>query len=181
MSENIGGFASRVGEVSGWLGKKLYKGAQIIAWDHETNSGSVFVASGIDQHPDRGYDWKKVGGFVIRDYEMGVILQNGKYVGDLAAGMYKLEKKMKAPGCEIIWLSKQEFKILWGTGNVYTSDNLMVGGFGVINIRLIVQYIDVAVFGRAEGQINNIIFMEKHVIQYSSQKWYSCEPSINRS
>jgi len=34
---------------------------------------------------------------------------------------------------------------------------IIVGGFGVINIKLIVPYIDVAVFGRAEGQINDII------------------------
>lgn len=34
---------------------------------------------------------------------------------------------------------------------------VIIGGFGVINIKLIVSYIDVAVFGRAEGQINDII------------------------
>ncbi|MHA1169182.1 MAG: SPFH domain-containing protein, partial [Candidatus Hodarchaeales archaeon] len=138
MSENIGGFVSHVGDFSNWLGKKLYKGAQVISWDHNKNKGSIFIASGIDQASDAtsGYDWKKVGGFVVRDYEMAVILQNGKYVGDLGAGMYKLEKKMKAPGCEIIWMSKQEFKILWGTGNVYTLDNIMVGGFGVVNVRI---------------------------------------------
>ncbi|MFW9994834.1 MAG: SPFH domain-containing protein [Candidatus Odinarchaeota archaeon] len=135
MSEKVGGFASRVGDFSGWLGKK-YKGEQIVSWDHDKNIGSIFIASGVDQNPDRGYDWKKVGGFIIRDYEMAVILQNGKYVGDLGAGMYKLEKKMKDPGCEIIWLSKEEFKILWGTGNVYTADNLMIGGHGVVNVRI---------------------------------------------
>ena len=43
----------------------------------------------------------------------------------------------------------------------YVTDNvtaeIIVGGFGVINIRLIHRYIDVAVFGRAEGQINAIL------------------------
>lgn len=34
---------------------------------------------------------------------------------------------------------------------------IIVGGFGVINIRLIKPYIDVACFGRGEGQINDII------------------------
>ncbi|GAH44339.1 unnamed protein product, partial [marine sediment metagenome] len=34
---------------------------------------------------------------------------------------------------------------------------IVIGGFGVINIKLIVPYIDVAVFGRAEGQINEIL------------------------
>ena len=34
---------------------------------------------------------------------------------------------------------------------------IIVGGFGVVNIKLITKYIDVAVFGRAEGQINDII------------------------
>ncbi|MHA2298624.1 MAG: SPFH domain-containing protein [Candidatus Hodarchaeales archaeon] len=135
MSEKVGGFASRVGDFSGWFGKK-YKGEQVVSWDHDKQVGSVFFASGIDQSPDRGYDWKKVGGFIVRDYEMAVILQNGKYVGDLAAGMYKLEKKMKTPGCEIIWLSKEEFKILWGTGNVYAADNLMIGGHGIVNVRI---------------------------------------------
>ena len=34
---------------------------------------------------------------------------------------------------------------------------IIIGGFGVINIKLIVKYINVAVFGRAEGQINDIV------------------------
>ena len=34
---------------------------------------------------------------------------------------------------------------------------VIAGGFGVINIRLIKRHIDVAVFGRAEGQINAIL------------------------
>jgi hypothetical protein len=34
---------------------------------------------------------------------------------------------------------------------------VIVGGFGVINIKLIVNYIDVAVFGRAEGQITEVL------------------------
>lgn len=34
---------------------------------------------------------------------------------------------------------------------------VIVGGFGVCNIKLILPYIDIAVFGRAEGQINKII------------------------
>jgi hypothetical protein len=34
---------------------------------------------------------------------------------------------------------------------------IIIGGFGVININMIVDYIDIAVFGRAEGQINEII------------------------
>ena len=53
---------------------------------------------------------------------------------------------------------------------------IIVGGFGVINIKLIVRYIDVAVFGRAEGQINEIIngFTFKNVWR----KEY--DPEINR-
>lgn len=34
---------------------------------------------------------------------------------------------------------------------------VIIGGFGVCNINLLLPYIDVAVFGRAEGQINQII------------------------
>ena len=34
---------------------------------------------------------------------------------------------------------------------------LIVGGFGVCNVKLIANYIDVAVFGRGEGQINKVI------------------------
>lgn len=34
---------------------------------------------------------------------------------------------------------------------------VIVGGFGVCNIRLIIPYIDIACFGRGEGQINDII------------------------
>ena len=34
---------------------------------------------------------------------------------------------------------------------------VVIGGFGVINIKLVVPYIDIAVFGRAEGQINDIL------------------------
>ena len=37
------------------------------------------------------------------------------------------------------------------------TSKIIVGGFGVINIKLIIPYIDVAVFGRAEGIINEII------------------------
>jgi len=34
---------------------------------------------------------------------------------------------------------------------------LVIGGFGVCNIRLLIPYIDIAVFGRAEGQINQVL------------------------
>ena len=34
---------------------------------------------------------------------------------------------------------------------------IIVGGFGVCNIKLIIPYIDIACFGRGEGQINDII------------------------
>ncbi len=39
---------------------------------------------------------------------------------------------------------------------------IVIGGFGVINIKLIVSYIDIAVFGRAEGQINEILAGRKY-------------------
>lgn len=39
---------------------------------------------------------------------------------------------------------------------------IIIGGFGVCNIKLIVNYIDVAVWGRAEGQINGIIAGEEY-------------------
>jgi hypothetical protein len=35
---------------------------------------------------------------------------------------------------------------------------IIAGGFGLCNVKLIKDYIDIAVFGRAEGQINDIIF-----------------------
>lgn len=38
---------------------------------------------------------------------------------------------------------------------------IIVGGFGVCNIKLITKYIDVACFGRGEGQINDIIANKK--------------------
>lgn len=34
---------------------------------------------------------------------------------------------------------------------------IIVGGFGVVNVKLIIPYIDIACFGRGEGQINDII------------------------
>jgi len=34
---------------------------------------------------------------------------------------------------------------------------IIVGGFGVVNVKLISKYVDVAVFGRAEGQIQKIL------------------------
>jgi hypothetical protein len=38
---------------------------------------------------------------------------------------------------------------------------IIIGGFGVINIKLMLPYIDIAVFGRAEGQINEILAGEE--------------------
>lgn len=39
---------------------------------------------------------------------------------------------------------------------------VIIGGFGVINIKLIISYIDIAVFGRAEGQINEILAGQRY-------------------
>jgi len=52
---------------------------------------------------------------------------------------------------------------------------IIIGGFGVINIKLIVTYIDIAAFGRAEGQINNIIAGQRY-----ANVWYkSNDPDVS--
>lgn len=60
---------------------------------------------------------------------------------------------------------------------------IIVGGFGVCNIKLIVPYIDMAVFGRTEGQINEILqgqefnnVWRKDDDPYLEKKYYIRQP-----
>ncbi len=131
--EKFGGLFRRIGDAV-HIGTKKFKGKTILSSDFgpETESSLISRIKSEDYDSFRKYD-----GFIVKDPENAILLQSGSLVGVAGSGIYQLEKSAKRPGSEIIWVTKREFIIKWGTPGVYTSDNIMVGCYGISRMRVV--------------------------------------------
>lgn len=131
--EKFGGLFHRIGDAV-HIGTKKFKGKAILS----SNFGDDKESSLIDRLKSEDYDsFRKFDGFVVKDPENAVLLQSGSLVGVAGSGIYELDKPAKRPGSEIIWVTKREFIIKWGSPGIYTSDNIMVGCYGISRMRVV--------------------------------------------
>ncbi|MFX0014522.1 MAG: SPFH domain-containing protein [Promethearchaeota archaeon] len=131
--EKFGGLFRRIGDAM-HIGTKKFKGKVILSsnFGPETKSSLISRLKSEDHDSFRKYD-----GFIVKDPENAILLQSGSLVGVAGSGIYELDKSAKRPGSEIIWVTKREFIIKWGTPGVYTSDNIMVGCYGISRMRVV--------------------------------------------
>lgn len=128
--EKFGGLFRRIGDTV-HIGTKKFKGKKIINSKFEPDALIVRIKS------DDFDSFRKYDGFVVKDPENAIVLQSGSLVGVAGSGIYELDKAAKRPGGEIIWVTKREFIIKWGTPGIYTSDNILVGCYGISRMRIV--------------------------------------------
>lgn len=108
--------------------KKLKKGKiQIASMRHETGSDLADKRI-VDRLEFTGGE--KIEAFTVREHENAILLQMGRSMGLVPSGLWEIDKKMRVPGTEVIWVDTTDFKVRWGMGNAYTSDNIKVGAHG---------------------------------------------------
>ena len=124
-------FFKKIGDLTTGLGR-IFKGKTVISSELDKHPDYIVwrVASETVNH------FKKIDGFVVKDYEHVVLLHQGSIVGIADSGIFELEKKSKSPGTEIIWLTKREFEIKWGSPSVYTADKALIGCHGSCRVRI---------------------------------------------
>ncbi len=131
--EKFGGLFRRIGDAV-HIGTKKFKGKSILS----SNFGPETEGSLISRLKSEEFDsFRKYDGFIVKDPENAILLQSGSLVGVAGSGIYELDKSAKRPGSEIIWVTKREFIIKWGTPGIYTSDNIMIGSYGISRMRVV--------------------------------------------
>lgn len=128
--EKFGGLFRRIGDTV-HIGTKKFRGKKILNSDFELEALIYRIKS------DDYDSFRKFDGFVVKDPENTIVLQSGSLVGVAGSGIYELDKAAKCPGGEIIWVTKREFIIKWGTPGIYTSDNILVGCYGISRMRIV--------------------------------------------
>ena len=131
--DKFGGLFRRIGDTIHY-GTKKFKGKSILSSDFDDSK----VESLIHRTKSDEYDnFRKIDGFIVKEPENAVLLQSGELIGVAGSGIYQLEKAAKHPGSEIIWVTKREFIIKWGSPGIYTSDSILVGCWGISRLRII--------------------------------------------
>lgn len=131
--EKFGGLFRRIGDAV-HIGTKKFKGKSIL----NSNFGPETESSLISRLKSEEFDsFRKYDGFIVKDPENAILFQSGSLVGVAGSGIYELDKSAKQPGSEIIWVTKREFIIKWGTPGAYTSDNIMIGCYGISRMRVV--------------------------------------------
>jgi hypothetical protein len=131
--EKFGGLFRRIGDAV-HIGSKRFRGKTILTSDFSEDDGDSLVSRVRSDDRD---GFRKDDGFIVKDPENAVLLQSGTLVGVAGSGIYELDKLAKRPGSEIIWVSKREFVIKWGTPGVLSADNIMIGCYGISRMRIV--------------------------------------------
>jgi membrane protease subunit (stomatin/prohibitin family) len=131
--EKFGGLFRRIGDAV-HIGSKRFRGKTILSSDFSEDTGDSLVSRVRSDDRD---GFRKDDGFIVKDPENAVLLQSGTLVGVAGSGIYELDKLAKRPGSEIIWVSKREFVIKWGTPGVLSADNIMIGCYGISRMRVV--------------------------------------------
>lgn len=131
--EKFGGLFRRIGDTV-HIGTKRFKGKTILSSDFDSGSKDSLINRLKSDDRD---SFRKDDGFIVKDLENAVLLQSGALVGIAGSGIYELDKSAKRPGSEIIWVTKGEFIVKWGSPGIYTSDNILIGCYGISRMRVV--------------------------------------------
>ncbi len=132
-TDKFGGLFRKIGDTI-HIGTRKFKGKTILSSKFDESSSESLIHRVKAEEND---NFRKIDGFIVKEPENAVLLQSGVLIGVAGSGIYQLEKSAKHPGSEIIWVTKREFIIKWGTPGIYTSDNVMVGCWGISRMRIV--------------------------------------------
>lgn len=116
--------------------KELPKGVKKGLFKKNSNVVSMRHEEGADLGDKRIVDRKalgdgpKIDGFAVREYEAGILLQLGRFVGVVPSGQWAIDEDLQQTGSEIIWVDTTDFKVRWGFGGQFTADNKKIGANG---------------------------------------------------
>jgi len=117
--------------------KKMFGKPRIAMWDHRSGSELLWRVPDPSSPVEEYRDISKLDGFVVREYEYAVVLRGGRLVANLPPGIYKITKRAKIPGTEIIWIDKRQFKANWGARDLMTRDGVRIGMYGSVILRVV--------------------------------------------
>ncbi len=118
-----GGFLNRLSLTKDSLEKK-FKGRKILSWERE--KGTILAQKIVNE-------LQESDGFLVKEYEMVVLVHEGQILDLAYPGVYQIQKK--CPG-EIFWLSREEIPVKWGT-KIRSHDQISFGLHGNAMLRII--------------------------------------------
>jgi membrane protease subunit (stomatin/prohibitin family) len=110
---------------------------EIIAW-HRGNEDYLETPL-MYIFPQSGDNIKDKKLFVIKDYEKALFYDKGTFIDVLGGGLYKLEKKARIKGTEIVYLDISLIEVPWGIPHakgVPTKDGYIVGLYGDSKLKI---------------------------------------------
>jgi len=110
---------------------------EIIAWQREDRGN--LDTSLLYFFPQPGDKIKDKKYFAVKDYERALFYNQGAFVNVLRGGIYKLEKKARIKGTEIVWIDTSLLNIPWGIplkNGIPTKDGCMVGLHGDLKLSI---------------------------------------------
>ncbi len=120
---------SAIKELPKGVKKGIFKKASnVVSMRHE--EGADIGDKRIVDRTALGEGPKKIDGFTVREYEAGILLQLGRFVGVVPSGLWAIDEDLQQTGTEIIWVDTTDFKVRWGFGGQFTGDNKKIGANG---------------------------------------------------
>jgi regulator of protease activity HflC (stomatin/prohibitin superfamily) len=116
--------------------KELPKGVKKGIFKKNSNVVAMRHEEGADLGDKRIVDrmalgeGKKIEGFTVREYEAGILLQLGRFVGVVPSGLWAIDESLQQTGTEVVWVDTTDFKVRWGFGGQFTADNKKIGANG---------------------------------------------------
>ncbi len=135
------------------------KDPEIIAWEKsdkfEGNYPLMFT------FPGAGDNIKKKKFFAVKDYEKALFFDKGQLVGILSGGIYKLEKKARIKGTQIVWIDSSLIEIPWGiprSSGIPTKDGYMVGLYGDLKLKIsnVKLFYNDIIAGKNDWRVQNL-------------------------
>ncbi len=116
------------------------KDARIAEMLHETSQElsdkRIVFRLPIAETDDKGKIINFYQAFSVKGYESAIIFQLGQYAGIIPEGLWQISKDFIHSTTEVIWIDKTEFKTKWGATNIYLSDNINIGAFGSLLLKV---------------------------------------------
>ena len=110
---------------------------EVIAWDRD-NKG--YIESEIMySFPQSGENIKEKKFFVVKDYEKALFYNKGELVGILDGGFYKIDKKARMKGTEIVYIDISLLEVPWGipqAKGIPSKDGYIVGLYGDLKLKI---------------------------------------------
>lgn len=135
------------------------KDPEIIAWERIDNDGFDYQL--MHSFPSVGDNIKKKKFFAVKDYERALFFNKGQLVGVLKGGIYKIEKKARVKGTQIVWIDSSLIEIPWGipqSAGIPTKDGYMVGLFGDLKLKItdVKTFYNDIIAGKTEWRVQDL-------------------------